>query len=407
MPSTSSTCGWQPILSAPLASRALDLAEEIARALDSAPPVRRRPAERASLAAGLPGRIVFLGYLERCRPGRGWGDRAVELLEQAMEEIAGLPVEYGLYSGFTGLAWVLEHFHGWLVDEEDDPGEEIAAAVEKVLRSPLSPWEFDLISGAVGMGVYALERLPRPGAGECLRGAVEHLAAAAERRDGTAVWPTPPGWVPEDRRERFPGGYVVTGLAHGVAGVAAFLGEALAAGLPTRPLLDEAVRWLLAAKLPPGPGPVYPYEVAPGDPGRPTRLAWCHGDPGVAAGLLVAARRAGEAAWENEALALARQAAARSAGEVSIIDAGLCHGSAGLAHIFNRLYQGTGDPTLGDAARFWIDRTFDLRRPGEGVAGFLAWENDDAMRQDWRAEPGFLTGAAGVGLALLAAAAPV
>jgi hypothetical protein len=213
--------------------------------------------------------------------------------------------------------------------------------------------------------------------------------------------------VPEDRRDRFPDGYVITGLAHGVAGVVSFLADAAAAGLPVRPLLDEAVDWLLAAKLPPGPGPAYAYEVAPGDPGRPTRLAWCHGDPGVAAGLLVAARCTGEAAWESEALALARQCAARSGGETSIIDAGLCHGSAGLAHLFNRLYQASGDVALREAARFWIGRTFDLRRPGEGVAGFLAWENDDEMRQDWRAEPGFLTGAAGVGLALLAAAAPV
>jgi hypothetical protein len=38
----------------------------------------------------------------------------------------------------------------------------------------------------------------------------------------------------------------------------------------------------------------------------------------------------------------------------------LCHGSAGLAHPFNRMYQMTADQTLADAARFWVERTLEL-----------------------------------------------
>jgi len=51
-----------------------------------------------------------------------------------------------------------------------------------------------------------------------------------------------------------------------------------------------------------------------------------------------------------------------------------------------------------------LRRTLSMRRPGEGVAGFLAW---DSWKGGWAAERGFLTGAAGVGLALLGAVTAV
>jgi lantibiotic modifying enzyme len=378
------------------------------QALSPAPP--EPSAKRVSLASGASGRILLFAYLDRVLPDAGWGDRAVEAIDQVIDDLAGMSADPSLYTGFTGVAWMLEHLQGWFLDEEDDPGEGIAAAVARALRVPWRP--FDLLQGLTGVGVWALERRPRPGADENLRRIVAGLAGMADRRGGTASWRTSPDLIPEDRRAWFPQGLAYTGIAHGAAGVISLLGEAQAVGLECRPLLDHAVHWLLAQRLPPGRSSVFPAEtadeVAPGAPiPRPTRLAWCHGDPGIAAALLGAARRTGEPAWEREASALARAAAARSPAERSIVDASLCHGSAGLLHLFNRMYQATGDPALAEAARFWFDRTLELRRPGEDVAGFPAWDVGADGKIAWQADPGFLTGAAGVGLALLAAATPI
>jgi len=43
-----------------------------------------------------------------------------------------------------------------------------------------------------------------------------------------------------------------------------------------------------------------------------------------------------------------------------------------------------------------------MRRPVGGIAGFEAWLPGPGMQLGWRTDPGFMTGAAGVGLALLA-----
>src|SRR6185295_13537864 len=109
------------------------------------------------------------------------------------------------------------------------------------------------IGGLVGFGVYALERLPRPSAVACLEQVVASLAETAERRDSGTTWWTDPGWLPPWQSKPAPNGYYNLGLAHGVPGVIALLGAACAAGVAAdiaRPLLDGAVAWLMAQRLP-------------------------------------------------------------------------------------------------------------------------------------------------------------
>ena len=48
-----------------------------------------------------------------------------------------------------------------------------------------------------------------------------------------------------------------------------------------------------------------------------------------------------------------------------------------------------------------------MRAEGEGIAGFRAWEVNPSGGASWRTDPGFLEGAAGIGLALLGALSTV
>jgi hypothetical protein len=397
---------WCPLLQGLSARQALAVAEEIGgdllalRAVNSAP----------FGLTGLAGWSLFFAYLDRAVPGHGYLDRAAELLEDAVAGTGRSHSLASLHAGFPGVAWLVEHLKGWLLedDAEDDPGEAIAAALCDHLGR--SPWngDYDLLLGLAGLGVYALERAPRRWGRECLERAVARLAETAERRPEGAAWKWSPEAAEPEMMQQYPEGNYNMGVAHGAPGVAAFLALASAAGVAARPLLDESVAWILAQRLPAGERSIFPHVVAPGQPPPPTRLAWCYGDLGVAAALLVAARCTGEAAWEREALATARAAAGRSPEYSGVVDAGLCHGAAGNAHVFNRISQATGDPACEQAARFWLERALALRRPGEGVGGYFAWDaGDQRKRAGWQEDPRFLSGAAGIGLALLAAASPV
>ena len=173
-------------------------------------------------------------------------------------------------------------------------------------------------------------------------------------------------------------------------------------GPGARTLLDGAVRWLLASRLPPGSAFQMPSDLIPGVPPRPSRLAWCYGDLGVGAALLSAGRAVGEPAWEAVGLEIARSAAAVSFALSGVQDAGLCHGAAGVVHVMHRLYGATGELAFRAAARRWLRVLLAMRRPGRAVAGFPVVVSPGAGPGSG-GRPGLLAGTAGVGLVLASA----
>lgn len=376
---------WQPILDGELAVRARRAIAELAGAL----PAHLDASTELSLGLGRPGGALFHAYHGAARGDAGEAAYARALLERCGDALADAVLPPGLYDGFTGVAWVTALLGG---DDLDD--------IDACLRQlpDHAPASFDLIRGLAGLGVYALER----GDGDLLARVVARLAERAVRTPDGVAWGTPPAQMGEWKLRVYPTGCYDLGMAHGAPAVIALLAGCVLHGIAeARPLLDGAVGWLRAQRLASGG-----YgEVATSR--APTRLAWCYGDLGVASALLLASR-AGDPAWRAEAIALAVAAARRPADRVGVVDAGLCHGAAGLAHQFNRLYQATGVAELRAAARTWIERALALRS-AHGIAGFASHQRDpaDHARVTWVPDPGFLQGAAGVGLALLAAESAV
>jgi lantibiotic modifying enzyme len=400
---------WKPLLEGPSADQASRTVREIAEALPGA--VSRESAPLASLASGLAGQALFYAYLAIATSDEAAADRAAEFLERAADELANTPLPPHLYAGFPGVAWTMEHLQDLLFEApEGEEAEDPIQEIDEALLGPLerSPWmgEYDLIGGLAGLGVYALERLPRPAARTLLERVVDRLAELSEEMEEGSAWFTTPERLPEWQREIHTRGNYNLGVAHGLPGVVPVLAAACAAGVAVeraRPLLESSVSFLLARRLPPGSQSCFAGSYAPWEDPAPTRLAWCYGDPGIAAALLAAARAVGNAEWERQALDIALTAAARDESTSYVRDAGLCHGTAGLGHLFNRMFQTTGEERLAEAARFWFERTYAFQAPGEPVAGFRAWEVGTLGQPGWRPDGGFLEGAAGVGLALLGA----
>ncbi|HEX3525777.1 MAG TPA: lanthionine synthetase C family protein [Thermoanaerobaculia bacterium] len=402
------TDGWRPLLSGQAADRALATIEKIASELRSVLSHRDVAGSAGfSLLDGDTGIALFFAYLHLAFGRKEDKDLALAALGHAIDGIGETVVPPGLYTGFSGVAWAVEHLRDRILDPLlGDPGKEIAESVSAELQGARWERSFDLLHGLVGLGVYGLERLPRSGGEACVEAVIIRLAETAEQSPAGIAWWTRPEWLPEPTRRDFPAGYYNLGIAHGQPGVIGFLSAAYAAGVARAKTLDLArlaVSWLLGHKLPPGNGSAFPRSIDPLHAPQPSRLSWCYGDLGIAVTLLASARQTGHQEWEREALVAARCAAARTTELGATKDACLCHGTAGIAHLFNRLFQATGDPDLSDAARFWVDRTFETEHPGKGIANFLSWSVDDQGEPGWKADPGFLNGAAGIGLALLAA----
>jgi len=397
------TTSWKPIADAETASRCWSVIGEIEQALLET----GNGDDVHSLSGGSAGLAVFFAYLDAARDGSGpAADTALEALGHSIDGLGETVLPPGLYSGFVGIGWTVEHLTRRFFEADEDLCSAIDDGLRELLSLPGQRHNYELIAGLSGYGVYLAERLPNPAAAELLGRIVDLLEENAEESEDGITWRTLPEWMPPWQRELTPGGCYNLGVAHGLPGLLGFLADARRAGFedPRLPRLAEGLtRWLLGRKLGQERS-VFPAMWVPDRPADPTRTAWCYGDPGIAAVLLSAARSFGRPDWEVEALDLARLCARRSEKAAQTVDGGLCHGTAGLAHLFNRFHQATGDPELGEAALAWTRRTLDIRRPGEGIAGYpsyLPLERGAVGAGDWSPQPGFLIGAAGVGLALL------
>lgn len=343
-----------------------------------------------SLLSQDPGYALFYAYLDRLQPAARHRKRAQRHLARAM---AMLPKASGrpFFSyGFTGASWAFQHLDRWMIEMPPDGLDDIDAALcEIVERAPTV--SFDIQHGLAGFGIYALERLPAPGARRLLELIVARLGRMAEPgTEGTTWRMVNAQWVEAPYLEQLERGMYAPGVFNGVAGIAGVLGGAVGAGIAARPLLEGALGWIWYALR-----------------RMPRSATWMDGALGIAAVVHAAARRAGLASWEQRAHDLAL-AIARA--RPRLVQSGLAAGAAGAALVFARLYRTTGERRFADAAVAYLERLLRRRRPGEGLAGYRwyspVWQRgyvgDPDFPTGWIGTPGLLVGVTGIGLALLA-----
>jgi lantibiotic modifying enzyme len=374
---------WEPLLEGARAAHARAVAGEIVVALERQPP---------SAEPGFQGDASIALLLAHCgRPTAG------PRLESALNAIAARPATISLFAGISGMSWLVDHLAGG--DEAESIIAHFDAAILRYLDRPRWHERYDLVTGLVGAGIAAAGHRGEHTARIAER-VVSHLEALADVGEAGATWRTPPQLLGDTRHARS-AGVIDLGVAHGVPGVIGMLAQFVDADIErerSRRLLQAAVAWLLHT-VPRG-RPRFGARW-PTDPDEVKRTGWCHGDPGVAGVLLRASRTLGSADLEHEALQLLQPNAAPGVAR-PIPDACICHGAAGVAHIYNVAFQRTGSVQLRAQAEHWIGEVLRARTPGTGIAGyrFLTFDGDEPR---WASDTTLVSGAAGVALVLLAA----
>lgn len=351
-----------------------------------------------------------------------WGRRCIERLNEAIERSTKEMAGFGLYGGLCGLGWTVEHVLRMLdehlgADESGespifgrasfrDPNGEIDSALIRRLSSPVKRGLFDLIYGLVGWGVYLLERWPDGSSIEGLQLVIAALEKIAEDVGPGTTWLSAPEVMTTEQRERYPNGYYNLGIAHGVPGVLQFLLRTEKRGIEApraSRLLERALVWLVAQVDPNRGGARFGSRVSPDGSWEGSRPVWCYGDLGVGAILLQVGKRNAcrdVGAFAREVLERCLELPVDS---YRVEDAGLCHGAIGIAHIYNRIYQATGDERFRDAALDWYKRTLAMFKPGTGVGGYSKCMSTEDGSLVWEPWPAFLDGSIGIALGLLAA----
>lgn len=410
---------WQPILQGKRAQYARAFINEIAASLkhtlsgtSTAVAQEQQRWFSSGVSGGDAGYALFYAYKHKLDSDDTDLQSCNHSLMLAAEALATYKSDTSLYGGLTGVAWIIQHAGKTLgkkkiqkFRELQELNRDIDDFLLKWLRKDVGEHNYDLVGGLVGIGVYFLERLPKRNAYRGLETIVRLLSQQAIVNDDGICWFTPPSLIPSSQIEQHPQGYYNLGLAHGIPGIIAFLSHAYSAGIvrsESERLLRGAVSWLLRQKLPDSASAVFAYTVSQTAQATSSRLAWCYGDAGIVAALCTAASSLDDNELHSAAMQIAHRAAHRLIANSGVVDAGICHGAFGLAHIFNRLYQATQEPQFLEAALRWFDHGWQMHQPDKGIADYLFYQMGGGGTQEWIPVPGLLMGLTGLGLVTLA-----
>jgi lantibiotic modifying enzyme len=129
-----------------------------------------------------------------------------------------------------------------------------------------------------------------------------------------------------------------------------------------------------------------------------SRLAWCYGDLGIANTYWLAGESFNKEVWKKEAINIGLHASMRrDVLENNVMDAGFCHGTAGIAHIFNKFYQRTHLREFDEARWYWLEKTLEFANFKDGLAGYKKYVG----KSDFENKYGLLEGIAGIGVVLM------
>lgn len=358
------------------------------------------------LLSGRMGIVLFLYYYSLHSGRDEFKDVGFELIEGIFDQIETSEVPHTFCEGLAGFGWGLNHLisQGFIDADLDEIFMELDQFSSQVINRYIEDKNFDYLQGAIGIGLYLLDRNPRQTAADSLLALLDALERSAiVGANGTIHWQTV-----VDPSDGSMGCNL--GLSHGMSGIVNLLTR-LAAFKPFKQraahLITGACRYLLGRQFDnPGQNSLFPSFFSQKYPPAYSRLAWCYGDLGIAIGFSHAARATGDSRWHETAKKIFNHSATRQEPQFTgVNDACVCHGSAGNAHIFNRAFQAYGDETFREAAIYWLNDSLTHARYPDGYAGYKMRHPE--IKGGWQPEADLLEGIAGIGLVFISAVSEI
>jgi len=343
------------------------------------------------LLSGDAGIALFLFYYSRFRRETDIENLAMSYLERAVSRINKNFI-HSFCDGISGLCWTVHHLinEGFLDEENKEILEPFDSILCRAAIYELNNNNPDFLHGGTGTLCYLLNRIQVDYVFVSIEKSIEILDKKKQIENGTYFWYY---YNPlEGKLEKN------ICISHGMASLLIFLSKAYKLNIKKdliKKIIDPALLYLLKQEVDFAGVSLFP-SYPKGSPKyfSYSRLGWCYGDLGIALALWHCANAFNENALLQKALEIFNHSANRKKlQENAIIDGGLCHGTAGLAMIFRRMYKNTNANNFCDTAGYWLEQTVKMSKFEDGLAGYKSNEKD--------LETDVISGISGIGLVLL------
>jgi lantibiotic modifying enzyme len=299
-----------------------------------------------------------------------------------------------LHLAKAGLLEGLEADAQGIVEDLDEP---LFSGAMNSLREG----DYDYLHGGLGEILYFLERTPNPNIHRYIKSLVVQLEKmAVPSPHGGITWIAPKvrsGQTDDEARYNL-------GLSHGVDSIVAVLALAYEKGYERErchKLILLSLEWMWNVRNRQDLS-TFPTMVTDVLQDQHSRLAWCYGDLGVASAFYLAGEKLGYKPWKDIALlTIHKSTLRREFADTTIRDSAICHGSAGVAHMYRRFAEATGNPLFHSTAGYWLTDTLRRARPETEANVFL--QVTSAAADPYTPSLSLLEGEASIGMVLLTA----
>jgi len=353
------------------------------------------------LMGGKAGMACFYAYYADWSGNRVFDSLVAELIEQSLNPASGQVPDLRFSNGLSGVAWLISKFSssGMISWDTASVFDELDTHLYTYMMEEMRVGHYDYLHGALGIALYFL-RQPK---NEKYRSYLEELVSALDKcaekeADGSVKW------VSLLNEKNNHTGYNLS-LSHGLASIILILSRIYAEGIAkkkSRLLIEGCFKYIEKQTLPLGEYlSVFPsWAKESMKEIDHSRLAWCYGDPGIGLAYMQAGDIFPGSAYELDGLhVLLYTTQRKDVKDNSVHDAGICHGAAGLALLYNVLYQKTALTTFKETAIYWLDICLNMAGHDDGIAGYKAWYHPD--HGGWTSTAGLLDGVSGIGLSLM------
>jgi hypothetical protein len=328
----------------------------------------------------------------------------LELLNKLFNKIeSNANVVWTFCSGIAGIGWLVEFASKYKFIESNT--NYILGELDKHLAKAfvylLSIKYWDFLHGAIGIGFYYLKRFEES---DFSKNNIDLILDFLEENAIIEI-DNKKKWINLLHLEPKRVGINIS-LSHGISSIIVFFLKIYQINIEQKrveKLIVSAINYLLSQEIDKSQyGSFFPtFSIETEKYLHKSRLAWCYGDLGIATTLYQAGMLLQRNDWIYKSLEILIYAAEkrRDLEQNMVVDAGLCHGTAGIGHIFYRMWWNTKMPEFKHAADYWFKQTLMMAKFEDGLAGYKVWHGD--KYGGWINDYGLLEGIAGIGLALM------
>ncbi len=352
------------------------------------------------LMGGSSGVALFLFYYAKFKEHDEVLEYAQKWIEHSIENISFR--QLGLAGGGTGVLWALNHLiDNGFVDHDKSELLNFTDDLYQKACQLIENGKYDYLHEGLGVVLYLLD-LDYPKQKSNMENIVNILERCAIQDDeGTR-------WASIIDSTKSPKNVYNLSMSHGISSIMVILSKIYQKGYSTqmsKNLIHGIVQYITNHKNQDTSISTFPNVIPVNEPypaSSRSRLAWCYGDLGMGIALLLSAININDSELKAESLNVLKHTAKRkNLKESRVVDAELCHGAAGIAHIFHRIYQYTNEQLFADTSKYWFNQTLLMGNFSDGLAGYKI--NMPEEHGGWQNDSSLLMGIAGIGLTFISA----